>query len=247
MKSKGLEKSMHWGYPLDGEVDHELVVMLGQITPEVHWVGGPHQIGPGGYKEPKYYDVFGSVRYFDNWPTFRMDRGWKSPVAHLAIPRIDSSVLSLHTTSHPFAFRVLTDHALGLGRAGIARVGADEWAGAHYDGMQIPVWIVGMPVLFTLWPGKDGAETSTRFEALLEGIQEGEARILIERALDRNELSADLAGRVRAVLDQHFRETGFFQNKLCIFELEGYYYRWQERSRELYGAAAEVAKATKQQ
>jgi hypothetical protein len=242
MRSKGLEKSMHWGYPLDGEVDHDLVVLLGGVLPEVKWVGGPHQIGRGGYPEPKYYDAFGMVRYFDNWPGFRMAMGWKAPQAHLAIPRIDSSVLSLHTASHPFAFRAFTSHALALGRAGICRVGADEWAAAHYQGMQVPVWIVGMPVLFTLWPGRDGAESSARHEALLEGIQEGEARIAIEQALDRGRLGPDVARRVRAVLDEHFRQTGFFQNKLCIFQLERYHHGWQARSRALYQAAAEAAR-----
>jgi hypothetical protein len=44
------------------------------------------------------------------------------------------------------------------------------------------------------------------------------------------------------VLADHLQETSFFQNKLCIYELESYHYRWQERSRRLYRAAAEVAR-----
>jgi hypothetical protein len=154
-------------------------------------------------------------------------------------------VLSLCTASRPFAFRVFTSHALGLGRVGISRVGCDAWAEAHYDGMRIPIWIVGMPVLFTLWPGADGAETSARQEALLEGIQEGEARIAVERALDAGRASGAAARRLRAGLDAHFRETGFFQNKLCIFELEKYHHGWQQRSRRLYRLAAVAAKATR--
>jgi len=241
MKARGLDKSMHWGYPHDKEEDPELRVLLAEAAPAVYWSGGPHQIGTWGYKDPRQYRVFGTVRYFNNWPTFRMDMGWKSPVVHLTIPRIDSSVLSLHTASHPFAFRVLTDHSLALGRSGFCRVGADEWALAHYDGMRIPTWIVGMPVLFTLWPGKAGAESSARFEALLEGIQEGEARIFLEQAVDRGRLPQNVAQRARDTLARHFRETGFFQNKLCVHALEQYHYRWQERSRALYRAAAEVA------
>ena len=187
--------------------------------------------------------MFGTVRYFNNWPTFRMNLGWKSPTTHLAIPRVDSSVLSLHTASHPFAYRVLVDRALALGRSGICRIGADEWACAHYSGMTIPTWIVGMPVLFTLWPGRDGAESSARFEALIEGVQEAEARIFIEQAIDRGRVPRELARRLTQLLREHFLETGFFQGKLCIFELETYHYRWQERSRRLYRAAAEVAAA----
>ena len=73
----------------------------------------------------------------------------------------------------------------------------------------------------------------------------GAARIFLEKALDGRPLPADLAQRTRDVLERHFRETGFFQNKLCIHELEQYHYRWQERSRDLHQAAADVAKAVK--
>jgi hypothetical protein len=243
LKTRGLERAMHWGYPLDAEVDHELVVLLGEHLPAVKWNGSPHQIGSWGYKEPKYYDVFGTVRYFDNWPGFRMRHGWKSPQVQLAIPRIDSSVQSLVTTSHPFGFRTLVNHAIALGRAGFTRVGVDEWASTHYDGMRIPTWIVGMPVLFTLWPGQDGAESSARFEALIEGIQEGEARIYLEKALDSGRLAPQLARRVGEALERHYLETTFFQNKLCIYELEQYSYGWRDRVREFYQVAAEVAAA----
>ena len=147
---------------------------------------------------------------------------------------------SLITASHPFAFRTLVNHSLALGRAGFTRVGADEWASSHYAGMRIPTWIVGMPVLFTLWPGP---ESSARHEALIEGIQEGEARIFIEKALDSGRLPGDVARRVTDVLQSHYLETTFFQNKLCIHELERYHYRWQERSRKLYQAAAAVSAA----
>jgi hypothetical protein len=71
MKARKLDAAMRWGYPLDNEVDHELVALLGEHLPAVKWHGGPHQIGSWGYKEPKYYDLFDTVRYFDNWPTCR--------------------------------------------------------------------------------------------------------------------------------------------------------------------------------
>jgi len=241
MKVKGLEKAMHWGYPLDSEVDHGFVVMMGEYLPAVKWVGGPHQSSYHGYKEPKYYGVIGSVRYFGNLPFFDMRYGWKGSIAHMTIPRIDSSVCSLVTASRPFGFRVLVDHSLAFGRCGFKRVGADEWASVHYDGMRIPTWIVGMPVLHTLWPGKNGAESGARFETLIEGVQEGEARLMLAKALDGGKLKPELAKRVRKILDRHM-ETGFFQNKLCIYELEEYPYRWQERSRELYQMAAEVSR-----
>jgi len=98
-----------------------------------------------------------------------------------------------------------------------------------------------MPVLHVLWPGKDGAESGARFEALIEGVQEGEARLMLEKALDAGKLKPEVAVRVKEVLARN-NETGFFQKKLCIYELEEYTYRWQERSRELYMMAAEVSR-----
>jgi len=88
----------------------------------------------------------------------------------------------------------MVDRALAQGRTGFTRVGADEWAGIHYDGMDVPRWLTGIPVLFLLWPGPQGAETSVRFEALLEGIQETEARIFIEQALHRGRGRWELTG-----------------------------------------------------
>jgi len=243
LKSRSLGKSLCWGFPGDGEADPELRALIAGLLPDASWAAAPHQVlGTQGYAE-KCYRIIGSVRYFRSRPDFRFDQGWKSQTAHLTIPRIDSSVISLSTASHPFAFRMLPGRSLAMGRSGFFKMGADEWATAHWDGMRIPTWVVGQPVLFLLWPGEDGAEPSARFEALVEGIQEAEARIFIERALDRDQVPQDVERRARAALTANLLETSFIQNKLCIYELEQYHYRWQERSRELYRAAAEVAGA----
>ncbi|MFB3892769.1 MAG: glycoside hydrolase domain-containing protein [Phycisphaerae bacterium] len=244
MQQLKLDGAMHWGFPADGETDHELVVALNEAVPSVRWTAAPHQAGYQGFKDLSRYDVMGTVRYFNNMKdVLKLDRPWASPIKHLTIPRIDSSVQSLHTASHPFAYRVLIDHSLNLGRLGFMRVGADEWAGAHFDGMKIPQWIVGMPVLFMLWPGKDGAESSARFEALIEGIQEGEASIRLMKNMDPTRVGAGKPFSEKAdPAGAHYLETCFFQNKLCIFELEKYHYRWQERSGELFQAAAVAGK-----
>ncbi len=64
-----------------------------------------------------------------------------------------------------------------------------------------------MPVHALFWPGPAGAETSARFETLLEGIQEGEARIFIEEMLGRKVLPEDLAKRAGQVIFDHLRGT----------------------------------------
>jgi hypothetical protein len=182
-----------------------------------------------------------------NMGGFRTDMGWKSrdPIVPLN-PRAGGTVFALHTTSHPFAFRVMSDRALAMGRNGFAHIGADEWAATHYNGYGIPSWSVGRGTLFVLWPGKDGAESSVRFEALREGVQDTEARIFLEQALDRGRVPANLAGKVRQVLADDFRDTGFFQGNSIIRSLEENHTGWQQRSRKLFQAAAEVAGAAKE-
>ena len=245
MKARGLEKSMFWGAPWEAEADPSLKGLLASCAPDVHWTAGGHEIMANAKycKDTRFYRIITDIRYHGGWNNFRDDQGWRSPIVHLANPRVGGTSFALHTTSLPFAYRLMVDRALAMGRTGFTRVGADEWAGIHYDGMDTPRWLTGIPVLFLLWPGKAGAEPSVRFEALLEGIQETEARIFLEQALHRGRVPQALARRVRGVLKAHFDETNFVQGNSIIHSMEAYHYRWQERSRRLYRLAADVASA----
>ena len=245
MKARGLEKAVYWGAPWEQEADPSLKTLLAACTPGVHWTAGGHEVMYNAKycKDTRYYRIITDIRWQGGWDRFRDDQGWRSPIVHLANPRVGGTSFALHTTSLPFAYRVMVDRALAQGRTGFTRVGADEWAGIHYDGMDVPRWLTGIPVLFVLWPGKGGAEPSARFEALLEGIQETEARIFLEQALHRGQVRQPLARRARKVLHDHFDETNFFQGNSIIYSMEAYPFRWQERSRRLYRMAAEVARA----
>jgi hypothetical protein len=247
MKARDLDKAMYWGSPLEGEADPELKTVLDAVAPGVGWTAGPHEMMYNGTyaKNEKFYKLVADIRYQGGWPSFRDDQGWKSKTIHLLNPRVGGTAFALHTTSAPFAYRLMPERALARGRGGFTRVGADEWAGVHYDGMTVARWQTGVPVLFTLWPGRDGAESSARFEALLEGIQETEARIFLEQALDRGGLNPALADRVRKLLAGRAVESSFFLGNSIIYCMEEYHYRWQERAREIYQAAAEVAGAGK--
>ena len=245
MGAKGLDKVMYWGAPWEQEADPSLKGLLAAAAPGVHWTAGGHEIMANAKycRDTRFYRIIADIRYHGGWDRFRDDMGWKSPVVHLANPRVGGTSLALHTTSLPFAYRLMVDRALAQGRTGFTRVGADEWAAIHYDGMDVPRWLTGIPVLFLLWPGPRGAEPSARFEALLEGIQETEARIFIEQALERRRLPAALARRARKVLRDHFDETNFVQGNSIVHSMEAYTHGWQARSRRLYALAAEVARA----
>ena len=242
MKQLGLAKSMYWGAPWEVEANPDLKNRLAAWVPGVYWTAGPHEMMSNGTfaKNEKFYRIVTDIRYHGGWPSFRDDMGWKSKTLHLLNPRVGGTAFALHTTSHPFAYRCMVDRALALGRSGFSRVGADEWAGVHYRGMDLPKWLTGIPVLFLLWPGEQGAESSARFEALIEGVQETEARIFIEQALDRGRLPRELANRARALLRRRSRDTDFWQGNSIIYSMERYHHGWQERSRALYRMAAEV-------
>lgn len=251
MKALGQEKAMFWGYPLEQEDDPDLKLILERAAPGVFWAANPHELlWNAVYAKDRHYRAIVTVRHQPgpqrSFAGFRSDRGWKSPLLHLLSPRTGGNFMAIHTVSHPFAFRVVVDTALATGHNGVGRIGADEWAAVHYSGMAPTVWLTGMPVLFLLWPGRDGAEPSVRFEALLEGAQEAEARVFVEQAIDGGRLPPDLAKRVTNLLAERIRNTSFLQGTLCVHELERYHCGWQERSRALYRAAAEAAAALDQ-
>ncbi len=246
MKARGQEKAVFWGYPLEQEDDPDLKLILERCTPGVYWVANPHELlWNAVYAKDRHYRAIVTVRHQPgpqrDFPGFRTDRGWKSPLIHLLNPRTGGNFMAIHTVSYPFAFRALADLALARGHNGVSRIGADEWAAAHFDGMVMPTWLTGMPVLFLLWPGREGAEPGIRFEAFLEGIQEAEARIFLEQAIDGGRLPADVAQRATQVLADHLEATAFLQTTLCVHEWERHHCGWQERSRALYRAAAEAA------
>jgi hypothetical protein len=81
----------------------------------------------------------------------------------------------------------------------------------------------------SLWPGPDGAEPSARLEAMIEGLQELEARIFVEQTLDRGVLSPEQARRVTEQLARHYKGTFAVGQD------------WQARSKAMYQLASEVA------
>lgn len=247
MTQRGLKGYWYWGFPADGEEeDPQLKKILAKAVPGVRWAVCPHALLMNmKYTQDRggFYGAFLVPRYWGDWSRLRNEMGWKSTTLHLLSPRVDGTCLAMCTTSHPMVYRIVTDQALARGRNGIARIAADGWASAYFDGMAPRIWITGLPVLFTLWPGAKGAESSARHEALLEGLQETEARIFLEQALDRKQLPGQLAKKAKDLLARRLAETTIFQPNILVPELEKYHHGWQRRSRDLYQLAAQAAAA----
>ena len=111
-------------------------------------------------------------------------------------------------------------------------MGGDYWAESYHDGCKHQGGAPGFSIMKSLWPGPDGAESSARFEAMIEGLQELEARIVVEQTLDRGGLSPEQARRVTEGLARHYKGTFAVGQD------------WQARSKAMVQLATEVTAIT---
>ncbi|MBM4042763.1 MAG: hypothetical protein FJ290_30105, partial [Planctomycetes bacterium] len=235
VKARGMERSVYWGHVFDNIADPELITILREFAPHVHWAAGAHARQPDA-------TFRATARAYGSDILDRSSCGWKNPFIHLLMPRAYGSVICVEGTSTPFTHRVMCDRAIYAGFNGIGRMGADYFDNAWFDGFRGREWyLVGRSCVQTLWPGEDGAEASARHETMLEGIQEAEARIFLEQCLERGVLKGGLGEQVRAVLDRHVRETLYIPGGACGIDLMDYTGDWRARSRRLYDAAAKAA------
>ncbi len=242
MKRRGLGDVTYWGYTWDGPgADPSLYAMLDEFAPGVHWTKGSHSHGPN---ENKYTKAAATAYNSQVGIWFTSKKGWKNPLLWLAYPRYWGTIIDCSDYSPPFCFRMMTERAVASGARGIGRVGADYWGDVYLRG-HVATYAVGVPNLFLLFPGKDGAETSMRYELLCEGLQETEARIFLERACEK--LSAlehkEFVERATALLDERLLETMVDSPTMSNPELAELCGKgWQDRSRRLYQTAVKAAR-----
>jgi hypothetical protein len=198
-------------------------------------------------------------------PAVKRLYGWRYNPDHLIMTfnRPGASALNLHGFASPWSFRMWMSSTLAGGRNGNGRVGGDYWrvgmrprggarisseahggcGGTLYGSyLASSVGQVGLGNTTTdlFAPAPDGPVTTQRFENAIEGNQQAEARIAIEKALlDRNSpLPAELAERCRNLLDR--RTNALRMNTLGrSLGRQG----WRESTRLLYDLAGEVEKA----
>jgi hypothetical protein len=225
------------------------------MTASVWGIGGPADPkAPRKWKwqKPRYY----------GW---KRDPSWRL----LAFPRYGcfyGGAVSPFTTQPLAVYRSLAEGAMtASGKAkhspgclGYDRLGADFWPVLKdARGRASPIcgrypecaWgqlKISTATAAILAPGKDGAVASERFEMVREGLQETEARVFLEKALDdaakRAKLGKD-ADRIQKLLDDRtvaFRQAIGNKGKNWAQWPGGE--RWHKSSADLYAAAAEVAK-----
>jgi len=156
------------------------------------------------------------------------------------------STLRMSSTRHnwvemsapPHKYRALPDVAMGKDSLGLTRYGLDYWNGVKYGGW-FNLWRNNATSLIT--PGPDGPVSTVRFEMLVEGTQELEARLVLEDATTNKTISGDLLTKVNDFLVERraVRTSGAEGNDWVAGP------DWQKLTQRLYDLAGEVTRAAK--
>ena len=147
------------------------------------------------------------------------------------------------------------------GVAGFGRLGADFWPllsskrrtypiAGRYPGADWGTLDIKHVAPYLLMPGKNGPVSSVRFELLREGLQEAEARMVVQNALldekQRAKLGKPLADRLDKLTNDRTRAfryvAEYWDDKSGRYLLPP---AWDAMNARLYRAVAEVANALK--
>jgi hypothetical protein len=237
-----------------------------QLLPKAKWVTNAHADCRGS-AFPCGMRVGYNIQYYMNMcpppDSGKRYYGWQSKVGYYGRSRGPTAPLSM--------WRVSVEAALVHDDAGLGRVGADFWPVMGRDnirpGKKHSLGLSGRypescwdqlnldrATEATFAPGPSGAARTERSEQIRQGIQEGEARIFIEKAILAKKLDPELAKKCQEMLDQrtyHLRHLGACGGAGGA-ALGGYMINvWYEgagsagMAEKLFSAAAEVAGKTK--
>jgi hypothetical protein len=218
------------GLASDKRPEKDAVADLHAVAPEAPWVIHSHPLTLSLHGQPVGYSTAVWGVYGPPNPGRARCYGWRNPRLVAVFPRYATQPTGdgLRENAGTVLYRIAMERAITSGGAaggrehgwlrGIGRCGADFWpvieakygrkrpllgrypASSHWHGG----WLrYSTPNVIA--PGKDGPVATVRFEMLREGIQETEARIVIEKALTdpakKATLGADLAARCQRALD----------------------------------------------
>jgi hypothetical protein len=265
LAERGLEDRIVLGIVTDVPPDPSVVEFFKEVLPGVEWVRRGHmrikdvsgqplalQFGPS-YNQWAY-DVEPG-QHVVGW----LGRKWAYPGLSVHFPRSHRNHFSR------CVFREIAEANVAGSQRGFGGYGADFWPVTQGERGQRGTLSARFPE--TSWrnlnietsllaPGPDGAVRTARYQELLEGVQECEARIAIERALLDPDVSARLGAETVAecwgVLDDRIAAMkkgmegswayggGSWETKRVEFD-DFINSGWQARSGKLYDTAAAVA------
>lgn len=255
LKGRGLEDSLFFGMGNDS-VPHQACLDLVNTTfPGAKWVIHAHSFYGGKDKKANFqYACFvWGVKGF-----CRGEKGWQNPFLLAQFLRNLDDHYPITT------YRLAPEVNLTGGQRGVGRIGLDYWrvlrnrtgqrTATISDRYPKASWRNLNITDSLLAPGATGPVATARFEMLREGVQECEARIFVQTALDSGKLPTDLAEKCQKVLaarDEFLKQAAIVPGggRPWFADMNpkeeaylGYVGAWQEQSEALYRAAAEVSR-----
>jgi len=283
LEGRGLGQSAMIGMFPDLAPSSADVRFFEKAAPGLPWVAQGHQLWPDIYGAKVGYQscVWGGYRFADGArqtnqkkaPVVESLHGWNRSQLATVFER------NISIDTYPGSrWRFFAETGITSELRGVGRIGADYWKpikdkrgrrrGWVHDRFSEGSWagnrmnlVLCNPVLA---PGSDGPKATNRLLAFGEGVQECEARILIEEALLdkklRLKLGDDLVARCEKVLDDRllimWKSLSNLTSKGRRFfgatswrwtpGIPGHHFfvgsNWQARSKELFLLAGEVEK-----
>ena len=270
MRQRGLEGAMALGTISDFPPTKGEIAFFKEVTPELPWVIHSHHGGgpPYGMSPVAYATRVWNNGFPTGDPAKGRQHGWQGKGLIANYQRTNGVMDFSHTAWHNMA-----EMNIGGGQRGIGRLGADFWEAVRdKNGARKGSVAARYPQssrrnldLYTsmLAPGADGPVATTRLEVFRQGVEECEARIVIDQALVdkalREKLGEELAQRCQDALDERDWCTikGMAHLQLCgpawlygsWYDMEGpagHIWNlgsgWQGRAEKLFSLAAEVAR-----
>ncbi|MFB3890625.1 MAG: glycoside hydrolase domain-containing protein [Phycisphaerae bacterium] len=212
LKKRGLEGKAMLGIPLDPKPTREVTQLFNKLMPDTPWLVQDHLFSAGEVigGMPVAYQANVFLSELATHDVAKSKFGTKHPELRLEFNRD----LAPNRTPQVFALQAELDVMSGL--RGFGRLGGDLWpalktsrGGRQMVTFRYPVASAGGLSVWTwiLEPGADGPIAPPRFELLREGVQQTEARIVVEKALLAGALPPDLAARCRKLLEDRNRAT----------------------------------------
>jgi len=238
MKARGLEDAMMLGLETDVWATKEELALFNEMSGNLPWVMQSHEgTGVGrntlqyGIVKMGYQDVVWMVSYSDD----HADRGkgaWSGITSHMgwARPDLVGQFDRFSRESCPSLFWMrLPEATITGGQRGNGRLGADYWpviqdkrgrrVGRSHDRYPESTWRNLFIPEALLAPGPEGPVASDELEAFRQGIQECEARIVLEYGLDRarEKMGEDLAKRCETYLAKRHMEMWLSLSNLMLY------------------------------
>jgi hypothetical protein len=259
LEERGLLDAWHIGVTSDNKPIKEVVLLWKKLAPEARWVHQGHGMDKEyegvrvGYNTTVWKAQFAESPDKKRWYGWRKDRPRIYKGATVCWFHRD--IWRLGPVQQASASRSIGEKNITGQQAGFGRMSTDFWpclkkqedgtfSGSLSSRFPESSWKqCNIRMRPYLQPGPTGAVGTVRFEMVIEGLQECEARIFIEKALldkeQRARLGEERATRLQSLLDERTRRHAWDAGTKFAF-WTSYMQGWETRSRLLFDAAAEA-------